>query len=162
MSALGNNRRIKRMRCFEVYPPSAGSGFALLESLVAILVFSIGILGIIALQAISVTNSSASMYRRNASLLADQLIGKMWVDDRSNLQANYQGGNGTDGFKYIGWLGYVNSQLPLDANSPPTVVVTPLSFTPPRSLVTITISWKMPDGAIHTYVATTEISQFNQ
>jgi type IV pilus assembly protein PilV len=150
------------MRNFEVYQPLGETGFVLVEALVAILVFSIGILGIIALQAVSVTNSSESMYRRNASLLADQLIGKMWVDDRSNLQVNYQGGNGTDGAKYTVWQGYVNSQLPMDANTPPTVVVTPLSFTPARSLVTITISWKLPDGAIHTYVATTEISQFNQ
>lgn len=56
------------------------SGVALLESLVAILIFSIGILAIMGLQAASIKNSADAKYRSDASLLTNQIIGQMWAD----------------------------------------------------------------------------------
>ncbi len=63
------------------------SGAMLLEALIAILIFSLGILAIIGLQAQSIRNSAEAKYRSDASYLANQLIGRMWAD-RANL-ANY-------------------------------------------------------------------------
>lgn len=63
------------------------SGAMLLEALIAILIFSLGILAVIGLQAQSIRNSSEAKYRSDASYLANQLIGRMWAD-RANL-ANY-------------------------------------------------------------------------
>ncbi|MFN0143294.1 MAG: type IV pilus modification protein PilV [Mycobacterium sp.] len=60
------------------------SGAMLLEALIAILIFSLGILAVIGLQAQSIRNSSESKYRSDASYLANQLIGRMWAD-RANL-----------------------------------------------------------------------------
>ncbi|MEO8132864.1 MAG: type IV pilus modification protein PilV [Betaproteobacteria bacterium] len=62
----------------------AQSGAMLLEALIAILIFSLGILAIIGLQAQSIRNSSEAKYRSDASYLANQLIGRMWAD-RANL-----------------------------------------------------------------------------
>jgi len=60
------------------------AGAMLLEALIAILIFSLGILAIIGLQAQSIRNTSEAKYRSDASYLGNQLIGRMWAD-RANL-----------------------------------------------------------------------------
>jgi type IV pilus assembly protein PilV len=51
----------------------------LLEALIAILIFSLGILSLVALQATSIQLTSDAKYRTDATLLANRLIGQMWV-----------------------------------------------------------------------------------
>jgi type IV pilus assembly protein PilV len=124
------------------------SGVMLLEALISILIFSIGILAIIGLQAAAISASSDAKYRSDASLLANQLIGQMWVSDRTaaTLQTNFQ----TGGAAYNSWLAVVQSTLPMVAANPPTVVVAP-GVTVGNS-VTITIFWKLPSGSsVHQY-----------
>jgi type IV pilus assembly protein PilV len=59
-------------------------GSVLLEALVGMLIFSIGILALVAMQAESIRNTSEARYRNDASYLANQIIGRMWAD-RPNL-----------------------------------------------------------------------------
>lgn len=59
-------------------------GIILIEALIAILIFSMGILAIIGLQAQSVRNSAEAKYRADASFLANQIIGRIWAD-RANI-----------------------------------------------------------------------------
>lgn len=54
-------------------------GVVLLEALIAVLIFSIGILGIVGLQATMVKNTSEAGYRSEASYLAQKRIGEMWA-----------------------------------------------------------------------------------
>jgi type IV pilus assembly protein PilV len=54
-------------------------GFTLLETLVALLVFSVGLLGIVALQARSIQLSVDGEDRNRAALLADEVISAMWA-----------------------------------------------------------------------------------
>lgn len=64
---------------------SAGQdGATLLEALISILIFSLGVIAIMGLQAASMKNTAESKYRADASFLANQIIGQMWVD-RANL-----------------------------------------------------------------------------
>jgi type IV pilus assembly protein PilV len=51
----------------------------LLEALIGILIFSLGILSLVALQATSIQLTSDAKYRTDASLLANRLIGQMWA-----------------------------------------------------------------------------------
>lgn len=60
------------------------SGVMLLEALIGILIFSIGILAIVGLQAASVKNQADAKYRAEASYFANQIIAQMW-GDRANL-----------------------------------------------------------------------------
>ena len=60
------------------------SGVMLLEALIGILIFSIGILAIVGLQAASIKNQADGKYRADASYFANQIIGQMW-GDRTNL-----------------------------------------------------------------------------
>lgn len=124
------------------------SGVMLLEALVAILIFSIGILAIVGLQAAAISASSDAKYRSDASLLSNQLIGQMWVSDRTpaTLQTNFQ----TGGVAYNSWLADVQTTLPMVAGNPPTVVITPAATA--GSQVTITIFWQLPSSTtVHQY-----------
>lgn len=58
-------------------------GVMLIEALLAILIFSIGVLGIIGLQAAATKASADAKYRSEASLLANKIIGRMWASDRT-------------------------------------------------------------------------------
>lgn len=55
----------------------------LLEALIAILIFSIGILAIVALQAVSIKLAGDAKYRSDAALLAEEMLAQMWVSDRT-------------------------------------------------------------------------------
>jgi len=115
----------------------------MIEALVAILIFSIGILGIIGLQALSVQQSSDARYRANASLLADQLLGQMWSGDRTvaNLKTQYNTCSGTTCPGYTTWATTVSTALPgvsLTGATKPTV------DTDAFGIVTITLFWRSP------------------
>lgn len=70
-------------------------GVMLIEALIAILIFSIGVLGIIGLQGSAVKVSTDARYRSEAALLANEIIGQMWSGNRTQatLQAAYASAN---------------------------------------------------------------------
>lgn len=61
-------------------------GIALVEALIAVLLFSLGILALVGLQAVMSKNVTQAKLRAEASFLANQLIGQMWVD-QANLSS---------------------------------------------------------------------------
>ena len=61
-------------------------GVMLLEALMGILIFSIGILALVAMQAQAFRASAEAKYRSDASYLANTIVGRMWTD-RTNLAA---------------------------------------------------------------------------
>jgi type IV pilus assembly protein PilV len=137
----------------------------LLEALIAILIFSIGILGIVGLQATAVQQSTDARYRSEAAQLAQQLIGEMWVGDRTvaTLQALYNTCTSTSCSGYQDWKGRVAAQLPgiSDADGTlPSVIVEPEGDT---SIVTISIFWRAPSESTtsdaHRFDIQTQIQQ---
>jgi type IV pilus assembly protein PilV len=54
-------------------------GFLMLEVLVALLIFSIGVVGMVMMQGISSANSTNSEDRATAALLANDLIAELWA-----------------------------------------------------------------------------------
>ena len=58
-------------------PGASGGGFALLEALVALLLFSIGILGLLGLQARAISSESDAQDRNRAALIADRCASQM-------------------------------------------------------------------------------------
>ena len=113
------------------------SGSVILESMIAVLIFSLGILGIVGLQAASIKASTDARYRSEATLLANELIGRMWVSDRKaeTLQANF---SSPEGGAYQAWAwagaadagttaapasGTVLEALPGAAANPPKISV---------------------------------------
>lgn len=117
-------------------------GSVILEALIAILIFSMGILAVVAMQAKAVEAASEAKYRSDASMLASELIGQMWITDRTNttLTTNFQGGSGTNGATYTTWLAYVMAALPgvTATVNQPTVAIDG------SNVVTIVVYWKAP------------------
>jgi type IV pilus assembly protein PilV len=128
-------------------------GFSLIEAMVAIFIFSIGVLALIALQVTSVRQSTNAKYRSEAALLANRLIGEMWVTDRvtANLQTSYN----TGGASYNNWNAAVQATLPASAASAPTVVVAA------DGQITVNIFWKAPNeqaaDPVHQYTAVARV-----
>lgn len=131
-------------------------GSVILEALMAILIFSIGILAIIGLQAASISNATAAKYRTDASLLANQVIGQMWVSDKASLAANFTGALGVGGPNYQAWASSVEQSLPGVHTSP--AYMPQISFN--GNTATITLTWReASEISQHQYVATAVINQ---
>lgn len=61
-------------------------GFMLLEALIALVIFSMGALALVGLQAAMVSNTTNAKYRADASYVAQQRVGQMWADsDNASL-----------------------------------------------------------------------------
>lgn len=58
----------------------AQRGVVLIEALVAILIFSVGILAVVGLQAAMIKNTAEAKYRSEASYIAQARVGQMWAD----------------------------------------------------------------------------------
>jgi type IV pilus assembly protein PilV len=138
------------------------AGSMLLEAFIAILIFSMGILAIVGMQASAVKTSADAKYRSEASLLANELIGQMWVSNRTTLQANFQSGGATPN-AYTTWYAGFNDAnagpnvLPGSSLYPPTVTVDPVT-----GLVTVQIFWLAPNestaAAPHNYTVVAQIN----
>jgi len=147
------------------------AGSMLLEAFIAILIFSMGVLAIVGMQASAVKTSADAKYRSEASLLANELIGQMWVSmarpdpppaqPALALQASFQSGGGTPN-AYTTWYAGFNdanpgpSILPGSSANPPTVTVDPVT-----GLVTVTIFWQAPNepasATPHNYTVAAQI-----
>jgi len=131
------------------FPPPARNGATLIEALVAILIFSIGILAVVGLQAVSVKNAATAKYRTEAAMLADQVIGEMWGDDKNALQTNYN----TGGPKYLVWKTQVEAALPGAGTSPPTISVGA------GNVIIVTVYWQEPgETIIHNVALTAQVN----
>lgn len=114
------------------------TGVMLIEALIGILIFSIGILALIGMQAAAIRNTTDARYRSEAAFLANEIIGKMWVD-RSNL-SNYQNTGYTPRDK---WVDTVAERLP-GIDVPNNVRVPTIVVNPANNEVTVTIQWLLP------------------
>ena len=77
------------------------TGAYLLEALIGILIFALGVLGIVGLQAASLRTSTDNSLRAEAVFAATQLMGQMWADVQGTLVANYS--SAAAGPTYTAW-----------------------------------------------------------
>ncbi len=142
-------------------------GIMLLEGLIAILIFSFGILALVGMQAITVNHSGQTGYRLEASFLANKLIGKLWAETNARITL-YENTKS----EYISWFQpELDAHLPRNRSSA-TVTITPFAattgindFGAPIAVtgynVNIQIQWRGPNEDIsvpaHSYAVTTTI-----
>lgn len=138
-------------------------GVLLLEALIAILIFSIGILAIIGLQVSSIKMSSDAKYRSDANLLATQLVGSMWMAHSSpTFVADFR----TGGAQYLAWASNVAATLPTTGASAPAVTIATVTDPVASSVsntVNIDIYWSVPGESVsgastHHYNTFTQIN----
>lgn len=137
------------------------SGFLLLEGLIAVLIFSIGILAIVGMQAAAVKTVGDAKYRSDASILANELIGRMWASDRATLQTDFSSPGGAS---YVAWRNKVAATLPgvtVTGGGTLLPAVTVSSTGVGAGTVTVTIQWKAPnehaDDPAHRHVVVAQI-----
>ena len=148
-------------------------GAILLESLIAFLIFAMGLLGVIGLQATAINNTLDARYRSDAAFLANQIIAQIWADSSLVSAATPTGAaiygikptyacnpckSSTGNANTQAWVAQIQSGfLPgvTDASNQPSISIF-------GNQVTVTLRWQAPQGqqVAHNYVTRTEI-QFN-
>ena len=153
------------------------SGMALLEALIGILIFSIGILAMVAMQAASVSAVADAQYRIEAVNAANQLLSQIWVNiDRTSAvttqtslmtfehqtggapaSCDFSGAPGTNA-AVTAWLNHLNTGrggAPLLPGTKPEMQQIEID-TGVNNRVTITLCWQAPGDTTprrHTMVA---------
>jgi type IV pilus assembly protein PilV len=139
------------------------TGAFLLEALIGILIFSLGILGIVGLQARAIRFTNDAELRAEAMYLANSLISQMWTDNRALLKPKYDwtlGGAGYTAFK-----AKVTTSLP--GATDPVVIVDgppplPQANSATSNVVQVQVFWQLPgDPVPHNYTTTGVIGQQN-
>ncbi len=129
-------------------------GSTLIEGLLAIVIFSVGLIGLLMLMASTLVDSADAHYRSEASLLASDLVARMWNGDRSPAGLQQRFGN-ADTAEYRDWLQRVQAALPgtADATLAPQVTISA------QREVTVRLNWRAPrEEAAHRLVVHTQIT----
>ncbi len=152
-------------------------GVMLIEALIAILIFSIGILAVVGMQGLAIKNVTESRSRSDAAFFTSQLLAQMWVDQNispagantSNITVgnyDYQGGASVPP-RVSDWVAQVTTgtrRLPGadQAGVRPKITIT--NATTAGATVKIELFWQLPEEASlvpppppHTYVVVTAI-----
>ena len=114
---------------------SLQQGVVLVEAMIAILIFSMGVLAIVGLQAAMLKNTSESKFRADASYIAQQRIGTMWSDP-DNLATYLE--NNTN----------IATLLP---NGTRTTAQSGVEYT-------VTVTWQQPGETQHNFTTIASIS----
>lgn len=116
--------------------------YALLDALVGMLIFSIGVLGLIAMQGNILNRNMDSGFRTLANLLANELVGMAIADYKnSGCYAVPTGACSSPNAALFSqnWANEVTAALPSAAANPPTVTVDA------NKVISVTIYWHRPD-----------------
>ena len=140
-----------QIRCAAV---TKQSGVVLLEVMIAVLIFSLGVLGLVGVQANTVTFLSDSRDRVDASQLASQLASTMQVTAAAELVGLSYSGSGSvpDGLE--DWVDDVERKMPGAAQDGvrPIVAVTAAAGGAGSGetvyTAAITVRWKPPSGQL--------------
>ena len=123
-------------------------GVMLLEALIAILIFSIGILAIVGMQATAVRTVTESRSRAEAALYANQLLGQMW-GDAVNASLYAYPGSGAVPARLKDWHDAVTGVTDPKRGLPGAATVKPIiTITNPTAAgatVEIQVFWRNPE-----------------
>ncbi len=125
-----------------VYPkssPAKQKGVVLLESLIAVLIFSLGVLALAGLQSAMIKNTDDAKYRAEAAFIAQQKLGEIWVNSQ--------------GFANLGSYAVVEEPVAKLPSGATTVTVDA------NRLVNVTVNWTLPGKNFvqHSYTANARI-----
>jgi type IV pilus assembly protein PilV len=141
---------VKKALSIAMNPGTGQRGATLLEALIGILIFSVGILALVGMQALAIRHMSDARYRSDASFLANEIIGRMWVN-KGNLASYAFSGAGSPPAALDNWVTAIQNALPgvsAGANLPIVDVA--------GSRVTVTVRWQLAgssEGHQHITVA---------
>ncbi len=159
-------------------PSKAQHGVILIDALMAILVFSLGILGMVGVQALAIGGQSDAQFRNQANELVSQISNEMWLSvDRSSGEVNpasvaafahradvgacdAAAGTPSTSAMVTNWVTAVNDSpaaggLPGSTDRMQQILVNIAA----GNQVTVTVCWRAPsDVAMRRHVVTTYIN----
>jgi len=124
-------------------------GIALLEVLVALLIFMLGVLGLVGLQGALTKAETDTKFRADAAYLAGEGVSRLWSD--LNNMATYTGSGCASVARCQEWLDKIAYRLPQGTGA--------LAIDALTGDVTVTVSWKLPNGQTHQYVTHTTVAK---
>ena len=146
-------------------PRAAQGGIIIIEVLLAVLIFSFGILGVLMLQANAIKMNADAKLRSDASYLAGQIISQMWID-RANLadyvhnavgiDCNFTGSAGSSAHvtSWVGTAAKVGTVLGSLPNARSQIIVETGT-----NMVTVTVCWRSPQETdMHNFTSKALIS----
>ena len=141
----------------------------LLEALISIAIFSIGVLGLIGLQGAAIKNADDARQRAVAAFYGNQLISRMWADDRANLASYAHQPRGTmcdpvsaDPFagaasanaNVTNWLAALRTELNGLTSAAVASSLQQITVDAATNIVTVTMWWKNPEEAVYHFYTT--------
>jgi type IV pilus assembly protein PilV len=135
-------------------------GGGLIESLIALIVLSVGILGLVGMQANLIQQNGESRVRMQAGFMASSLLG-MAAANPQNVgcyivnSAQSAGCTSADAqAQAVTWTNDVMNGLPNAASVPPQV-----AYDNASGQLVVTLRWRVPgDAAVHNFSAATQVS----
>lgn len=121
-------------------PSREQGGFTLIEALIAMVIFSVGILGMVAMQTVSTRVTTDARFRSEAAAAADELLSRMQASNRASMATDFA----TGGTRFEEWLngrllaagtGLPGAAATVDfgaVNADPNTVRIVITWTPPR------------------------------
>lgn len=142
-----------------VYRKQTGS--VLLEAMVAVVVFSFGLLALISMQSAAVRSTIDAKHRADASFLANQVIGQMWGADSaagfSNVVVGNAGNcdaNAEEDGSSSDWQDAVEKLLPGAEKARQKI------FVSAQGVVTVRVCWQDRNiGGYHNHVVSAQINK---
>jgi type IV pilus assembly protein PilV len=125
----------------------AARGFMLIEVMISVIIFSVGVLALVGLQASMTRAQTESKVRADAAYLAQELIGLMWTDIAN--AASYADAGCAGYPRCAAWQAKVAALLPGGTAA--------VGWNAATRDVTITLSWQLPGGDPHRYQTWTNV-----
>lgn len=135
-------------------------GALLIEAVIALLIFSLGILSLLGLQANAIKQVGEAKLRMDASYLASQIVGQMWAD-RQNLAdySHLESGNSCTFTGTAASSSVVTSWLTEVSKLPNASAQIKVQNNAGERLITVTVCWRAPqETSTHNFTNTALIS----
>lgn len=133
---------------FRSGPSRRQRGFALIEALIALLIFMLGTLGLVGLQASMTRANTSAKFRADAANLANDLVGTMWTD--VSRLSSYATASCTAYERCAAWESRLQARLPGASYN--------ISANGSSGEVSITILWTVPEEGSHRFQTATAIN----
>jgi len=135
-------------------------GVMLIEAMVGILIFAIGILALMGLQTAAIGSTSEAKYRSDAAFFANQIVGEMWVLGKDEVGTFATSGAGNA--QVNRWKADIANALPgsTGGNVPTITIVTDASGL--GFEITVRVFWQKPDTTDRHQLISISRVDFNQ
>lgn len=114
-------------------------GFFIIEALVSVLIFMVGIVGVLQLQATQMQATADAQYRAQASYMAENIMSEIIID-KANVDIFVDKTSAT----YMDWESSLKNALPGVYEYPPEITTS--IATSGGTLVTVIVKWKAPQS----------------